>query len=301
MKSTHPLQKYYEDRQEAADQLRRNTYQGRGIGVGAALGGIGGASLTAARLAQGIKAGRTVNAGKAAKVAALVTAGGAAVGAGLGKIVGSYFPRKKPKPRDSLFSAGVVERLRHLDARLDHLVEFGPLGSRVKWHRPLAVKTPSLPGGIAAYSPASAQRFGKATSPQARSGGALFTSTSSMTKGQAAISGYPSISVAENALKRHEIVHSIQSAKRGYRTHSRIRDLLRDEIGAYATMDRGVKGGSKILRGVDKVGGVGISTAVGTVLSPRLRKRAAAYGAGAAALGGAGYLALRKKKEDKRK
>lgn len=177
-------------------------------------------------------------------------------------------------------------------------VEFGPLGSAVKWRKPL-VGTVPIPPGVAVFKPPSAVRATGGTDARARRAGAVLTSDKALPEVFAKASGYSSSSSLTGALKRHEIVHSIQAAKRGYRTPRKIREVVKDEVGAYATMNRGVKGGSKIVRGINSAVGVPASVAIGVLNNPRLRKRAAAYGAGAAALAG-GVIAAKKLRQERK-
>jgi hypothetical protein len=193
----------------------------------------------------------------------------------------------------------LAHRLVSLNGKLDRLIEFGPLGSKVNWKQPAMMESYDIPPGGAAYSTPGVARYAKMQEPRARRGGVIQESAVPSGEIMPKLVGYPNERTMRGALRRHELIHSIQSAKRSYRVHNRIRDLVSDEIGAYRTMNRGVKGGSKIMRAISGAQGVGVSTAVGIANNPRLRKRAGKYAAGALAAGGVGYaIAKSRKKND---
>ena len=186
-------------------------------------------------------------------------------------------------------------------SRRGRVIEFGPLGSKVKWRRPAFDKQLFMRPGSAGYaSPVEVRKVG-ISDPVARKGGIIYTAVARTREIEAKMAGYPSADALDKALVRHELVHSIQDAKRGYRGNQRIRDLLADELGAYATMGRGIKGGFKPLRAWDHVGGFASSMKGGILRHPILRRRALAYaGAGAAGVGGVGLgaaMLVRKRKQ----
>jgi len=107
-------------------------------------------------------------------------------------------------------------------------------------------------------------------------------------------SGYEDDKQMQRVIKRHEIIHSIQSAKRGYKNRTKIREVLGDELGAYLREDKKMKlpKDGKFVRKVNKALGVAASTAHGIAKNPTLKRRLGRYLIGAAALGG-GTLALK--------
>jgi hypothetical protein len=180
------------------------------------------------------------------------------------------------------------------------LIEFGPLGSSLKYRMPAVVQSPFIPPAMGAYEAADEVRarldkWGMTGSEdpmwaRGSKGGMIHESALPTPSILTKVSGYSTAGEMKEALKRHEIIHSIQAAKRGGTANTRIRDLVKDEIGAYATMNRRMPGTpvQKAIRAANGVWGVGVSTAGGTLLSPRLRARAGKYAAAAA---GAGILA----------
>jgi hypothetical protein len=204
--------------------------------------------------------------------------------------------------------AAVVAGLRELEVKHGRFADppearYG-LRGRKGYRRPEMMQEAALPGGMAAFvTPGGVRVGGKkagiAMPKKARKAGMVIESSQPLNEVAVKASGYDSAKTMKKALRRHELVHSIQSSKRGYKAHKRLRDLLKDEVGAYATMNRRVKGGSKVLRGVNSAGGVGISMMIGTAANPRLRKRAALRGkqAGVAAAGVAAGMAMKKRRE----
>ena len=187
-----------------------------------------------------------------------------------------------------------IARLRSLSRRVETaLVEFGPLGSDVKWRKPIFEEHPGIPMGAAAFVPPSGARLGKWTDTTARRAGAVLTSPEKAPEWWSKAMGYPDSASVAGALKRHEIVHSIQTAKRGYKTPHTIGEIFKDEVDAYASMNRNVRGGSKFLRGANAAAGVAQSTVQGALNNPRTRPQAtAALVGGAAGLAG-GLLLVR--------
>ena len=112
--------------------------------------------------------------------------------------------------------------------------------------------------------------------------------------------GFPDAKALRTAQIRHETVHAIQSKKRGG-APARLRDLVGAEIGAYRTQDRRMKGGSKLLRNVNKVEGFKRSFDHYLAHNPEMRARfdlrkgqlktGAKIAGAAAAVGGAALLA----------
>ncbi len=184
------------------------------------------------------------------------------------------------------------------------LNEFGLLGHAGKHKKPTVLKgVPNLPPGMAAYqAPAGVrvtnQQIAKKGLPsdwqdrsKARKVGRILESGKPVPSVAVKASGYGHEKDMQKALRRHEIVHSIQSSKRGFRTHKRLRDLVKDEVGAYATMNRRVKGGSKVLRAVNAVAGVPVSVGMGILGNKKLQDRALLRGAQASIAGGGAMIA----------
>ena len=164
---------------------------------------------------------------------------------------------------------------------------------------PAEASHPSLPGGTAAFSPPSAQRLG-GMDKKSRAGkaGAVYESPHSVTSTG---SGYKNKKVMKKALKRHEIVHSIQSQKRGGRSHRKIRELVKDELGAYKVMDRRLPKKGRMLRRLNKGVGFGTSMGLGIGANKKLRKRALRYGGAAGAVGSLGVVAASLAKRSRQK
>lgn len=186
------------------------------------------------------------------------------------------------------------------------VTEFGILGAKGNHKRPTILKgVPNLPPGMAAYqAPAGVRATNKLLikgghpadwrdNSKARKVGRILESGQPVPELVTKSSGYGSEKDMHKSLRRHELVHSIQSSKRGYRVHGRLRDLVKDEVGAYATMNRRVKGGSKVLRAANAITGVPLSIGLGIAGNKKLQKRALLRGAQGAALAG-GAVAAKK-------
>lgn len=93
-RSPHPIIRYSQAQQKAENDLDRRTYRKRGMAIGAAAGAVGGAALTGSKLVSGMRAGRPILPGKAAKVGAVVSGVGALGGAILGHAAGTFLRRK---------------------------------------------------------------------------------------------------------------------------------------------------------------------------------------------------------------
>lgn len=193
------------------------------------------------------------------------------------------------------------DRLLLLNARVSELAEFIELSAPVKWRRPEMQSGEGILPAVAraGFLPPTGVRFNKTAgaTPRARAAGIIYTRPST--------GSFLAKEVGRSEL-RHELTHSIQAAKRGYAGHSRIRDLIKDEVGAYSTQYKRVAPGSmlnhpvvKIARKVDAGIGIVGSSVLGVAGNPRLRERALVYGAGAALAGAVAYKALHKKKEEK--
>jgi len=189
--------------------------------------------------------------------------------------------------------------------------EFGLLGHPGKHKTPTVLKgVPNIPPGTSAYqAPAGVRNTNKALikggypsdwvdRSKARKVGRILESSHGLPEIAARLSGYKSARDANKAIRRHEAIHSIQSSKRGFKAHKKIRELVKDEVGAYGSMNRRVKGGSKVLRSINAVAGVPISVAIGIMSNPRLRKRAIKRAALAAGLIGAGVVANKVRKSE---
>lgn len=229
----------------------------------------------------------------------------ARAGAAAGALAGLLNrPKRKSTTAASVASGGdwnfeVLPPAEDLVDDVLHSIKFGLLGAGKPgdYRRPHVIhEAQDIPPGAAVTVDRSIlSRGGVSKLPAKARGravaGGIVATGPKVSDAIAKASGYESPAAVNKAGLRHEPIHTIQASKR---PRTSIRHLLRDEIGAYGSMNRDLKGMSW-RRALNNVAGVGVSTAAGTAANPVLRNRLALRGKQAAAIAvgtaGAGLLA----------